>query len=132
MLTFSLSQSKYHASLYIINRTLLYLCVLFHILASIWILIGKTEGGWITKLEEDDAHSEAFVYVTALYFVVTTASTVGYGDFFAYNPREKLFMIFLEITAICTFSIITGNITSLKRIVNISEIIETKVKYKIM
>jgi len=45
--------------------------------------------------------------------VTTTATTVGYGDYSAFNKWEKLYLIFLEFTGICTFSIITGNITSL-------------------
>ena len=65
--------------------------------------------------------------MTAVYFVVTTATTVGYGDNFAFNPREKVYMIFLEFTGICIFSIITGNITGLKTIKKIREILDKKV-----
>ena len=36
-------------------------------------------------------------------------------------------MIFLEFTGICTFSLITGNITNLKEIKQITEIIDEKV-----
>lgn len=52
--------------------------------------------------------------MTAFYFVTTTATTVGYGDYYANNKWEKFYLIFLEFTGICTFSIITGNITSIK------------------
>ena len=62
-----------------------------------------------------------------MYFIVTTATTVGYGDFYAWNTREKVFMIFLEFSAICTFSLIIGQFTNLKDIDEISEVIERKV-----
>lgn len=53
-------------------------------------------------------------YVTALYFIFTTAATIGYGDICGGNVYEVTFLIFLEFTAICIFSLITGNITSMK------------------
>lgn len=62
-------------------------------------------------------------YVTALYYTVTTATTVGYGDVSARNSREKLYMIFLEFIGICTFSVITGNILNLKRADRVSDIV---------
>ena len=34
-------------------------------------------------------------YVTSFYFVVTTATTVGYGDHYARTAREKNFCVFL-------------------------------------
>eukprot|EP00347_Sterkiella_histriomuscorum_P006194 403353701 len=118
-------------------KTLFYLTILFHVFACIWILIGDTDGGWIDnitygkeepelKLKLDDQGSELYLYVTSVYFVVATATTVGYGDVFAWNSREKAFMIFLEFTGICIFSIITGQITGLKKIKKISQIIDQK------
>jgi hypothetical protein len=62
-----------------------------------------------------------------MYFVVATATTVGYGDYFAHNSREKTFMIFLEFIAICTFSWITGRITNLKKSRKVAEIVKSKV-----
>ncbi len=65
----------------------------------------------------------SYSYVTSMYFVVATATTVGYGDNYAHNSNEKLFMILLEFTAICTFSWILGKITSLKKTRNVSEVL---------
>lgn len=55
---------------------------------------------------------------------MTTATTVGYGDVYAHNSREKLYMIFLEFIGICTFSVITGNILNLKRADRVSDIVQ--------
>jgi hypothetical protein len=52
---------------------------------------------------------------------------VGYGDYFAKNTREKIFMLFLEFIGICAFSLITGNMTSLKHKKRIDVIIKQKV-----
>jgi hypothetical protein len=69
-----------------------------------------------------------FRYVTSIYFVTTTASTVGYGDYFGMNSHEKVFEIFLQFFGICLFSIITGNITSLKRKLRVKNIIKSMVR----
>lgn len=61
-----------------------------------------------------------------MYFVTATATTVGYGDYYANNEREKTYLIFLEFTAICIFSIITGNITSLHSKAKLSDVIKQK------
>eukprot|EP00347_Sterkiella_histriomuscorum_P000928 403373987 len=114
---------------FVVLRTLLYLFVLFHVLACFWILLSYTENSWINSsyiLNQSDRESYLFVYVTSLYFVTTTATTVGYGDFSALNSWEKIYLLFLEFTGICTFSVITGNITGLKHQKKIADIIEDK------
>ena len=103
--------------------------VLFHVLACFWILLSYTENSWINSsyiLNQSDRESYLFVYVTSLYFVTTTATTVGYGDFSASNSWEKIYLLFLEFTGICTFSVITGNITGLTQQRKIADIIEDK------
>jgi hypothetical protein len=70
-------------------------------------------------------------YVTAIYYVTTTASTVGYGDYFARSPQEKVFALFLEFIGICVFSLIMGNITSLKYKRRIDKIIAEKVRFNL-
>ena len=57
---------------------------------------------------------------------MTTASTVGYGDYSALNSHEKVFLIFLEFVGICSFSIIIANVSKLKGKKNMSQIIESK------
>ncbi len=100
----------------------------FHILACFWILLGKMEGGWIDIIEsEETKESQLYVYVSSIYFVFTTATTVGYGDFYAHHEWEKLYMVFLQFAGICFFSIISGKITSLKSEVRILDIVSDKV-----
>lgn len=66
--------------------------------------------------------------MSAIYYVTTTASTVGYGDYFARSYQEKIFVIILEFSGICAFSLIMGNITSLKYKRRIDKIIAEKVR----
>ena len=55
-----------------------------------------------------------FRYVNSFYFVILNATSVGYGNEYLSTSQEKTFVIFLQFAAICIFSIITGNISSLK------------------
>jgi len=53
------------------------------------------------------------LYLTAVYFTITTLTTVGYGDMSASTNTEK---VFLSIFMIISFGVLTlsiGNITSL-------------------
>ena len=55
---------------------------MMHILACGWIHTGysevtETRGGWFSTWQ-DQPHFE--IYIQAFYFIVTTMTTVGYGD----------------------------------------------------
>lgn len=71
-----------------------YIC---HFLASAYIYIGELylpdKSGWIYKLQilglvESDYSS---LYIASMYYVLTTLSTVGYGDITGENEGEHLF-----------------------------------------
>jgi len=47
------------------------------------------------------------------YFLVTTLSTVGYGDFYATNMLEKVMLIFILLIGISQFSLIVGQFNGL-------------------
>lgn len=71
-----------------------------HILGCAWIFLGKTIAcSWL--YQADSACSNGgmpvnvvdnfTVYVTSVYWVITTLTTVGYGDYKGYTPTEYLF-----------------------------------------
>lgn len=51
--------------------------------------------------------------VISCYFVLTTLSTVGYGDLIATNNAERIFCIFLMLLGVAVFSYVMGNFTDL-------------------
>ena len=51
-----------------------------------------------------------YIYATAFYFVVTNATTVGYGDYSATTIPEKCFAMILQFAGILMFSSITSKI----------------------
>eukprot|EP01018_Ginkgo_biloba_P032970 Gb_29961 [translate_table: standard] len=52
-------------------------------------------------------------YVSALYWSITTFSTVGYGDFHATNTSEMLYIVFYMLLNLGLTSYLIGNMTNL-------------------
>lgn len=66
-------------------------------------------------------------YATAFYFVVSTATTVGYGDFFGTTGYEKLWLIIMQFAGICIFSLVTGSTNLAIHQPDMNKIINAKV-----
>jgi len=99
--------------------------MVFHLFSCIWIILGGLEGGWRNRenLSED---LETDIYISAIYFVTTTATTIGYGDYVGTIIEEKIFILFLEFAGICVFSTITGSIKSIKAGTKLGEAISER------
>lgn len=53
------------------------------------------------------------LYLTAFYFIITTFSTVGYGDISATNSIEKIFCIIIMVLGVTAFAAGTSELTNL-------------------
>ena len=73
---------------------LLAFCLLCHIVACFWILTTtfRDSESWASSMgyEEQD---HVGIYITSYYFIVTTITTVGYGDIVPVTQIEKIFCI---------------------------------------
>ena len=52
-------------------------------------------------------------YVTSFYFIITTFSTVGYGDISGTNTTEKIFCILIMCLGVTAFAAGTSELTNL-------------------
>lgn len=52
-------------------------------------------------------------YLTSFYFIITTFSTVGYGDISATNTIEKIFCILIMCFGVTAFALGTSELTNL-------------------
>jgi len=53
------------------------------------------------------------VYLKSIYWVITTLTTVGYGDYKGYTVQEYLVQMIVEFTGIGIFSYLMGSINNL-------------------
>lgn len=85
-----------------------------HFMACIWIILGERDvsDSWINRFELK-GESHFTLYVIAYYFIITTFSTVGYGDFSPGNSLERIFVMFLEIFGIIFFSFAISSLTTI-------------------
>jgi hypothetical protein len=82
--------------------------VTMHGIACIWISIGESlDDSWINSPENGigSDSTEKFKYVTSFYWVMTTLTTVGYGDQKGYSSIEYGFTMGVEFVGILVFTI---------------------------
>ena len=83
-----------------------------HILSCIHIFIGKyTYPGWIFANEFKD-NSKFNLYMISIYYLITTMTTVGYGDISSDSFVEIIFRIILLAVGIVCYSWIISSISN--------------------
>jgi hypothetical protein len=94
-------------------------------MAVIWIKIGldaSHEGSWVNayvdemreKTGDDTVDEYTYIwtiYINAFYFILTTITTVGYGDISGSTTKEYLFSMSVEFVGLTFFSFLTGTIS---------------------
>lgn len=69
------------------------------------------------------------IYIAAIYWVVTTLTTVGYGDFKGYTVYEYLFQIGVEFIGIGMFAMFMGQVNEfMDQVSNITDIVEDRIE----
>jgi len=91
--------------------------LIIHILSCLWVFFcgfyeGETEGKSFIDANYKSLKKEE-QYITSLYFIITTFSTVGYGDISASNNIEMILCIFAMIAGVAAFAYGTSTFTNL-------------------
>ncbi len=84
--------------------TLIIFFISLHIVACILIFLGQNEyPNWIINFGHNDK-TFSQMYLIAIYYTITTVTTVGYGDLSCVTIIEKIFGLFMEIVGIIAYS----------------------------
>ena len=92
--------------------TLFLLLFCLNITTCIFIFLGKySYPNWIMKLNIQD-ESYLNIFITSIYFIIVTITTVGYGDITGNGLVEISFQIFLLILGTIAYSFIVSYISN--------------------
>lgn len=61
------------------------------------------------------------LYVAAIYWIMATLTTVGYGDYYATSVREKLVIMVIELLGIGFFGYLIGRLNTLLKLIDIKD-----------
>jgi hypothetical protein len=105
-----------------------YLVYVVHVLACFWILLGflwnKDGSSWFIysgipaaslkgKKYYETFESIGPIYIRAVYFIVSSLTTVGYGDIRGVTNYELIFQMGLEFIGIAFFSLLMSSINNI-------------------
>jgi len=85
------------------------------VLLIFWILIIAhfVACGWVFIEGNHPEYTQLEQYIRALYWTITTISTVGYGDISPKNSVQMVYAMFIELIGAGLYGFIIGNIASL-------------------
>ena len=99
------------------SGTIIFLSSL-HMIACTFIFIGRCQyPGWIVYFGYEN-YSFPKLYLIAVYYIITTCTTVGYGDLLCITLVEKVFGLFMEIVGIFAYSFAVSAISNYVKIMN--------------
>ena len=89
-----------------------------HIVSCVFIFIGKNNyPNWIYNFNHNNQNFSQ-LYLTSIYYILTTLTTVGYGDLTCVSFQEKIFGLFIEIVGIFAYSWALTAISNYIKIIN--------------
>ena len=108
---------------------LLLIVSLLHFCSCIFIFLGKVfQPGWIV-IKGIQNQRFSYIYITAIYYLMTTLTTVGYGDISVETSQERYYQIIILLVGTCAYSWILTFISNYIKKINERYIdFENKVK----
>jgi hypothetical protein len=96
-------------------KLIVYLMLLVHLAGCIWHYVAASSDDEQTWLHAADATelSTHHRYFLAIYWALTTMSTIGYGDIVAQNELEYWFAVLVMLIGASVFGVVIGGMTDL-------------------
>jgi len=69
--------------------------------------------GWLLLRGKEISNDNWSNYINALYWCITTLTTVGYGDIVAKTNIQKLYSILIEISGVVIYGYLIGNVVNI-------------------
>ena len=109
-ITLLVSKNDYSEKIFNIFMTFIFYFFGFYFFISVHIFIGQhSYPNWIIKSNSENK-SLFILYLTSFYYLLTTMTTVGYGDIVCNSSNELIFQIILLSVGIIIYSWIVSNI----------------------
>ena len=93
-----------------------YFTMTTHIVACTWIIVSRFDSdaanSWITLYTGGNDAGHIDLYLTSVYFTITTVTTVGYGDMSASTMLEKSICIIIMCVGVIGFAMASGALTN--------------------
>ena len=95
-----------------------YFAMTTHVVACFWIITGtmtESHKSWTSSYLEGAAinsENRSDLYLTSVYFTITTITTVGYGDFSAGTFTERIVCMFIMLAGVIGFAMASGAVTN--------------------
>lgn len=89
--------------------------IFLHVSTCLFIMLGSLSdedepASWLDLYQDMKPHQ---VYIVSAYYVITTTSTVGYGDISPENTYERLYGCALMLIGVISFTFISGALSSI-------------------
>jgi len=87
----------------------------FHITTCMLIFIGKLDYDMNSWMWDPYYYNMGTMelYIMSFYYIVTTTSTVGYGDLSASTTIERIYCIVIMLAGVTAFTFISGALSSI-------------------
>jgi len=93
-------------------KLILFMLLAAHIIACCWVLVGRlSDAGWVITSDRNDDLFAYELYTESFYFVLTTITTVGYGDISGKTRDEYIFSMVIEFVGLTFFSFLMGTVS---------------------
>jgi hypothetical protein len=88
--------------------------IFLHVSSCLFIMIGKSNAdGDPSWLDDYEDYGDAETFILSTYWVLTTTSTVGYGDISPTNTIERIYGCLLMVLGVLSFTFISGALSSI-------------------